>query len=1399
MAEKDNKPKTTAKPAATTAKPVAKPAATVKPAATSAAKPVTKPTATVKPAAKPVTKTATASTAKPTTAAKPTPTTTAAKPATAAKTNNTGKADAAASAAAPKGAAKSAPSPKAAKETVATAAAAPAPKKAASSTAKPEKPQKQPKAKLSKTEKSDGSGKATAVAALNPKSIKFIIMAAVAFVLILALVIGIVVGIKSCGKSNPSGPAVSSVASSHQNKTQVGYSAKIIGTTERNKPVEEVKNEGLSTKGYPKYGSTLNLTTEEKTTIIRENRKLTANGTWVDSSYRTTGTYDKMDENGYLYKKDGSKPDAGVPERLYKHTGSIGLYGGNVSDDEPAVVKSLTLRKRSYSSYYSVTGLYAPAGEVIKIQMTADDMNSTGGITVHIGQALYNGQANNIWEQRGMNRMPVILNTMNITKETATYDEGTGLWTGYVGSFLGGPIYIRDETCTFSVTISGGVNYAHFILGVTTEEEYAEYSKSSAPYFDLEVWDRGVLHSGPKRAAKQFGYNDLYKAAVLWEKIALVTTSVSNQGIVFLYDPFVAAGAAVAFPGRRSVNCPEGWMAGSLNYESFVTSGSWGNMHEYHHNFQDYGVGYTGEVTNNGLNLVTYSLFTKVSAARQMGNYGASGLSGWNTYTSAPWALNRVNNNQIGDTNGLAVYATLLHNFGQDVYIKARGTWGANYFNKFAELTHQDMSYYAGLVQSYSNVAPSALKTTEYPLFVPVSSVYQTGRTYNYDGETREITTMQPYVIPHGQPFTVDLTPYTAPSGQYSSGSIVIGNGFEYSVKSVKADGINGTFKSTDKENVYTYTPNNELRSGKIYVTLEIKATDTNSQWASKKIDDVTLVIEFQQSHETNKSVLERTTYFYTADTAYADARMAYEQNYKGYESKNDRNHSNPTQNCNTDIWYCTQNTIGNFPNANPELDIVTPNSIDEIRGKLYFAEAGKYNIYLRGRKNCAVYYSLDGGKTYQLGTFIADDSTSANWRNDKYFTLELKAESWVYFKEVLINEQISNGMAGFIGLGIGQWTAPMYTAEVKYYFDNNGTRTDLTQETVDGATKYYYNQGGNKVYVENNAVKSETIYKNGQGQQVTAEEAANTELLAPTSIAYATAYRQSYEFNKQFESDYFYVRNYTYSYGVDANYSEDAAILATNNFTAWGDTPVENMLINNNDMFRVKSTDKNLSSTNPVVITIDIGHEITANRLDLYGYQTSTALYYPKNFYILVGNSPDDITTPFGPHWQDVSSSNGNTGFRIEESLTFRYYKIVIEAWSYGAVQFRYAKFSYTIPGTATMYSPDDAMLTYKGNWQAAQTNSNFGHVSLGKSGNQVSFEFEAKSDNSKVGILTSNSYGQKFDIYIDGKKVAVEKLADIANDCLLCISPTLSQGKHTVTIKCTGEANIDSIVIYP
>ncbi|MDE6656474.1 MAG: M60 family metallopeptidase, partial [Anaeroplasmataceae bacterium] len=382
------------------------------------------------------------------------------------------------------------------------------------------------------------------------------------------------------------------------------YETEYLGTVKRNIP--EVKNEGL--EAYPKYGSTLKSVigssdeaVAKRNALITEAWNLASTKTRIGSDGFPNNTWDRMDKDGNLYLGNYDTPSGpNTPNKLYKHSASIGLYLGDIDDNEPGVIKSITMGPRDYDRGYGITGLYAPAGEVVKIEMSKEDMEATGGIVIHIGQALYNSKANNIWVQKNvMNRFPIILNTLNVDKDTATLDEETGIYTAYIGSFLGGPIYIRNERVTFTTKISGAVNYSHFILGYTTEEEFNKNAQTSTPYFDLEVWEYGVLHSGPKTYAEKFNYEQIYDAAVLWDKISLVSTQRSKQGIVFLYDPFVAAGAAVAFPGQGAVNCPMNWMTGSLNYEGLVSGGSWGNMHEYNHNFQGYGCGGAdGEVTN---------------------------------------------------------------------------------------------------------------------------------------------------------------------------------------------------------------------------------------------------------------------------------------------------------------------------------------------------------------------------------------------------------------------------------------------------------------------------------------------------------------------------------------------------------------------------------------------------------------------------------------------------------------------------------------------------------------------------------------------------------------------------------------------------------------------------------
>lgn len=1202
-----------------------------------------------------------------------------------------------------------------------------------------------------------------------------------AFIITLAVSLGTwcILFVAGCGCSSSDEEVK---PNSYVHTTQVGYSYEVLGTTGRNKPVDGVRDGGLTT-GYPKYGKTLSLTEDEKKAILAENKELTCKRT------STGGYYEWMDENGYLYDGTRTEPvevkDAnGNKRQLYKHSASVGLYGGDVADNEQAIIKRVTLRPRSYGSYYSVTGLYAPAGEVIKIQMTEADMEATGGITIHIGQALYNGQANNIWTARNFNRMPVILNTMNVDKNTAVLEDG--VYTAYVGSFLGGPIYIRSEGVTFSATISGGVNYRHFILGSTTEAELEELSKSSAPYFDLEVWDSGVLHSGPKSRAASFSYDDLYKAAILWEKISLVSTNVVNQGIVFIYDPFVAAGAAVAFPGRRSVNCPDGWMTSSLNYNAFVNGGSWGNMHEYHHNFQNYGVGDRGEVTNNGLNLVAYSLFTKISSARQISAYGGAGLSGWNQYTSATWALQRVNNNQINSTNGLAVYATLLHNLGQDAYIKSTKVSGTAYFNKWAENTHQDFSYYADLVSSYGG--NHTLAQNDYPMFVPVSSVYQTGRSYMYDTEKRYIETMQPYVIPYGHEFTVDLTPYKVnAAGQYESGSIVVGNGFTYKIKDVSAPNLNGSFEKTE-EGIYKFTPNGEMRSGKIYVTLEITTTDGKKEYKGKALNDVDLVLEFQQSHESDKAIIERTVYTFEEGKNYTNAAEAYEKNFEGAIKVETVNNKNFSQNSNTDVWlYGDPKELDN-PEHAPY--VVNNNQIFVLSGKLYFPEAGKFRIYMRGRVSCALYLSTDGGNNFFKAAHIQEavsevPKNSAQFRlNDEntYYDVEVKAEEWVYFKEVLITTRMGNGgTASYIGLGLGEWTTPMFTAQ-----------------------EQWYDKDGNKVPADSpNAVRSETIYYDGNGNIVSAEEASDNSLKAPKSANYATAYRQNYEFQKEFTSEYFYTKKYTYNYQDNLWQNKEQEIIKDQCVYAQGPAGWGGPSNKGTGLEVVVDGDKNswihtsgaVSEAKPLVLVIDMKEAKPVNRMSIFSQYRPNGDWKVAKSFVLEG-SLDGVN--YFKVYEETDRKFTGQNFTVDfDEQTFRYYRLTVTASQDGKhliISEIEMWRAFEING-GDHISPDNNMLGYKGEWRLEKPNATFGHVYVGKKGSTATFEFEG----TRFAILSSKHYGRDFEVYIDGELMdSLALKADDGDIIASYLSQQLSEGKHTVEIKCKGEANIDSIVIF-
>ena len=1289
-----------------------------------------------------------------------------------------------------------------------------------------------------------------------PVNKRFIISAAIALFLALIIVTGIVVG-ALFGSTGLSGIAVKAPAShAYQSEilspadeaefarsfkyenagtSQVGVSYEYVGEIDTADVVRpsgsEPKNEGMVSVGYPQYGKnppagTLGDSDAAKAvrdSMIAEANYLTTTDTWNGKS-SGVAAFNMMDAQGYLWNvnNSGEKTKAFVSDsdntqrKLYKHTTAVGMYGGNVSDDEPRIIKQMTMRPRGYNSY-SVTGLYAPAGEVIKVEISDKDMQATGGLTFHIGQALYNGKANNIWTAKNsMPRWPVILNTMIINQNTATYNDTTKKWEGYIGSFLGGPIYIRNNSAKFNVTISGGVRYSHFILGYTTEAEFNDNAKSTAPYFDLEVWNYGVLHSGPKSNAANFSYEDLYKVAVLWEKVAAVTTTGSNQGIVFLYDPFVAAGAAVAFPGQQSVNCPSGWMANSLNYDTIVTSGAWGNFHEYHHNFQGYGVGNGGEVTNNGLNLVSYALFTKISSARGLSNYGAGSLGGWNRYTSATWALNDLLKISRGGSpengnQGLALYATLLHNFGADNYMQAKKAGGgqnyAAYMNAWQKVTHNNMYYYFNDILKGTGISDNA--DPSYPMFVPVSSVYQTGRSYMYDGEKNYFQTMRPYIINAGKAFDIDLTPYTAPNGQYASGSIIIPDGFTYKVKSITKP-TKGTLEKVDEYH-YSYTPakfstSGDNSSGKMIVTLEITKTDN-----AFKVDDVDLVLEFETTNENTKSVLQRTSYTYDANAMYTDAEAAYDAGFAGYKKVDNKvDHSNPTQNCNTDIWYYSPADREKYPNA-PDHWFFRDNTIETLEGKLLFEEAGTYRIFLRGRGSCAVYYSMGNDKNFVLGTKLNKGQyTDANFHpkdESTYFDIEIKESDltktgyWVYIKEVLI---VDASARSFIGLGIGQWTQSMFTL-TEHYYDSEGNSVDTSaDENYQYTETEYRDQAGKLVAVTVTDKDSGTAYyKIVNNQREPSNEAEVSELtkvrpIAPASASYVNAYRNDYEPAEKhgFESDYFYVRKYNLNYSNNVKFGGQTFISAKNYDPFNGKDWWRADYIVDGDKTTYLHTNGKPSEERPLELVVDLGEVRTLNRMIIYSQSDRSDLRVAKAFKIY-GSMTLNEEDYFLLYETDNAPDKATITCDFEEA-TFRYYKLVFTDAHRATIIIGEIEVWHTFELTgngANLVAPFNYSMIYKGKWSTASVQSSFGYAYLGKKGSTVTFEMIG----TRLAILTNKAYQNKYEVYIDGKRMAsIDVKADDNEYAISYISQKLSSGKHKVEIKCKGDFCLDSIAIF-
>ena len=730
---------------------------------------------------------------------------------------------------------------------------------------------------------------------------------------------------------------------------KIGQWSKDVGFCDRKIPTE-TSNEGLNAR-YPIYGTSLSsITDEEKDNILAENSQILASST----------TYNSMDSDGNLYL-DG----VATGKKLYKHTSSVGMYYGNVKDDEKAVIRNITISPREVRNY--VTGLYAPAGEVVKIEMSKADLEKTGGLTVYIGQVSHRNNVNNIWKARNdFCRMPVISHSLTIKTETA-----------YVGSPLGGPIYIYPANFNnkFSVKISGAVPYAHYIHGQTTREEVEEMKNYSAPYYDYEIWDLGVRFSGPTKYAN-FDYDNLVKVGDLWEKIIRTSRQVpcsanATIGVGYVFDCFVAAGSACAFQGGHSwINAPCNWMPASLNYNSMVTDGFWGNIHEYNHLYQSYGMesSKTNEVTNNATSLLSYVSYTKISDKRSLND---STLGGWERFTDPSRSLRETlanaSNNQT--QSSLNAYADLIHSFGVDTFAKAtrlqNGFGVDNWYEALSKATGYNFTYYFEklLGQKISDDKKALYDTKDRIVFVPVATVFQTGRDYYSNGKQVFVNTVRPYRIERGKTQEIDFNE-----------RLILPNDFTFTIKNITQPKSGKIVKIG--QNKYNYVPSSADDSGTIKVTISLKS----DKYTTK---DVTLALAFRQY---DKNQVEVIKYTYAGDVKYSNVEEALNNNFDGYSSVQ------------------KYNSTSTFLNglANKQVGIV--------EGKIYIAKTGNYAICLRsGRGNNTLYLAVnDKSKLAQVMSFNSDHGGFV-LDGENVTKLTLNAGDYVYFREITLSRHYAN------------------------------------------------------------------------------------------------------------------------------------------------------------------------------------------------------------------------------------------------------------------------------------------------------------------------------------------------------------------------------------------------------
>ena len=723
----------------------------------------------------------------------------------------------------------------------------------------------------------------------------------------------------------------------------------IIGKTERKIP-KKISNESLSNI-YPKYGTQLSSSDHStyNNSIYNENKLLIA----------SSETYNEIDENGNLFLNNIK-----TNKILYKHSASIGNYYGDISDNEESVIKKISINPISKGNY--ITGLYAPPGEIIKYEISKEDFNLIGNqISFIIGQCTQTNIYSEHKESLNYVRMPILINELSYNKRI-----------GYIGSFLGGPIYIKNpnKKNKFSIIISNAVPYKHLIYGITTKEEFNLMSNYTSPYFDIEIMDKSLRFSGPKIAIENLSYDNIIKSLFFWDKVHRTSKEIphianDNIGIHFIFDVHIAASgaAALAYIGSNWCQLPPNWASFVFDYEYITQFGAWGFIHELNHHYQKYGFSSSvqNEVTNNVISLVEYSLYSQISSNRNEFSITAITKSSYNhLYLNPEYSLSNINTNNGDFENSIMIYDVLIHMFGYELFINAtkygNGLGGIDiFFEALSETMEYDFNYYFENILGFivSDEIKNKYINKGYPIFLPVASIYQVGRYYYKNGIEYFSNTSLPYTISNSDiPYILDFENH-----------LIVPNGFDYEIISI-TNPENGTLKKISNL-LYSYTkPLDNSNSGIFNLTVKLSKNGITSQ---------TYKLGINLSVDSIHSIQIIYTY---STNLYSFITDAYENKFEGYSS------------------------VITIPNLSGSITGILENQIVIWEGKFKIEEEGyKYIVYKGGRGSSFLMVSINNKNNYQKIGFINVNQNSYQFNADAHYEKTLNKGDIIYFKLYLL------------------------------------------------------------------------------------------------------------------------------------------------------------------------------------------------------------------------------------------------------------------------------------------------------------------------------------------------------------------------------------------------------------